>query len=68
MLREDDTPVIIDFNTTQREERSGDVEELMLESEEMEFAVPENDFYGLTKFEKPWKMGRCQIMRSLGNK
>jgi hypothetical protein len=59
MLREDDTAIIIDFNTCQRQGekcRSGGAPGWSLE--EMDFAVPENDYYGLAKIRQALENGK----------
>lgn len=59
MLREDDTAVIIDFNTCQYQGekcRSGGTPGWNLE--EMEFAIPENDYYGLAKIRQALENGK----------
>lgn len=59
MLREDDTAVIIDFNTCQYEgekRRSGGTDPWC--PEEMEYAVRENDYYGLQKIREVSENGK----------
>jgi hypothetical protein len=59
MLREDDTPVIIDFNTVQREgEGCSSGGTTGWNYEKMEFAVRENDYYGLERIRKALEMGK----------
>jgi len=59
MLRDDDTPVIIDFDTCQREGeecRSAGTDPWCLDN--MEFAVQENDYYGLEKIREALQKGK----------
>jgi len=59
MLRKDDTPVIIDFDTCQRAgEKCTSAGTRGWSLKNMEFSVPENDYFGLTKIKQALENGK----------